>query len=188
MSLGFSWSVAEIVQSFLYIATYQADRHHVAVQSKQGKDGLLHMTAAQLTNGSARTKTVPVWIHFTACLDCLAHSNARRVTPQTARQDALEPHYSDCPWSAKQVYHISALANQYDWEIEDSKNKDYTSVKRLAACLYFLACRDASPAAAFSFPATTGSFCRHCRSLCIGIVSTHQTQTLRSHNWILVQT
>ena len=34
-----------------------------------------------------------------------------------------------------------------------------TSVNLLAACLYFFDCRKARPAAAFSFPATTGSFC-----------------------------
>ena len=40
-----------------------------------------------------------------------------------------------------------------------------TSVNFLAACLYFLACRHANPPAALSFPATTGSFCRHKQKL-----------------------
>lgn len=39
----------------------------------------------------------------------------------------------------------------------NSTQPEPTSVNLFAACLYFLACRNARPAAAFSFPATTGS-------------------------------
>lgn len=50
-------------------------------------------------------------------------------------------------------------------EHELLKMSESTSVNFLAACLYFLACRQASPPAAFSFPATTGSFCKHTQKL-----------------------
>ena len=44
---------------------------------------------------------------------------------------------------------------------ENSKQPEPTSVNLFAACLYFFACRNASPAAALSFPATTGSCIAH---------------------------
>jgi hypothetical protein len=44
---------------------------------------------------------------------------------------------------------------------KNSEQPEPTSVNLFAACLYFLACRNARPAAAFSFPATTGSCTAH---------------------------
>jgi len=48
---------------------------------------------------------------------------------------------------------------------ENSKQPEPTSVNLFAACLYFFACRNASPAAALSFPATTGSCIAHTHTL-----------------------